>query len=235
MHRNSAGRGSKLTGTTTRNRAAQSRRRPLRQRKNSTWRVRLAVTGGAVVAGLFGWAALERHLAPAGNTKVDRFDAIIVLGNPADSDGNPTPTQLARVTEAVREYERGVAPRLILTGGAVRNHFDEAQVMARTAEAQGVPESAVVVEPKARDTIQNACYAERIMKAHGWTSAEVVSSPNHLPRAALIFSRLPIQWRTHAAPPLEPQSEISRRASGAMETLKTVKYLVWGRWGEPCR
>jgi hypothetical protein len=49
----------------------------------------------------------------------------------ADSDGNPTPTQLARVTEAVHEYERGVAPRLILTGGAVLNRFVEARVMAR--------------------------------------------------------------------------------------------------------
>lgn len=161
----------------------------------------MAVAAGAVIVGVFGWAALERHMAPAGNTQLDRFDAIIVLGNPADADGNPTPTQLARVTEAVREYERGVAPRLILTGGAVANQFDEARVMARTAEAQGVPASAVFVEPNARDTIQNACYAVRIMEAHGWTSAEVVSSPSHLPRAALIFSHLPIEWRTHAAPP----------------------------------
>lgn len=199
------------------------------------WRVRLAVAGGAVIVGVFGWAALERHMAPAGNTQLDRFDAIIVLGNPADADGNPTPTQLARVTEAVREYERGVAPRLILTGGAVANQFDEARVMARTAEAQGVPASAVFVEPNARDTIQNACYAVRIMEAHGWTSAEVVSSPSHLPRAALIFSHLPIEWRTHAAPPLEPQSENSDRANAAMETLKTVRYVVWGRWREQCR
>ena len=75
--------------------------------------------------------------------------------------------------------------------------------MARTAEAQGVPESAIFVEPSARDTIQNACFATRIMEAHGWTSAEVVSSPSHLPRAAQIFSRLPIERRTHAAPSLE--------------------------------
>ena len=68
---------------------------------------------------------------------------IIVLGTPADRDGNPRPKQLARVTEAVREYKRGVAPRLILTGGAVQNRFVEAQVMARAAEAQGIPESAL--------------------------------------------------------------------------------------------
>ena len=124
---------------------------------------------------LLGWGALARLLAPVSNTSLTRFDAIIVLGSPADSDGNPTPKQLARVTEAVHEYERGVAPRLILTGGAVRNQFVEARVMARTAQAQGIPESAIFVEPEARNTIQNACYAVRIMKAHGWRSAEVVS------------------------------------------------------------
>jgi len=188
-----------------------------------------------VAAALLAWAALERHFAPTTNTRLHRFDAIIVLGNPADADGNPTPTQLARVTEAVREYEQGVAPRLIFTGGAAANRFVEAQVMARTAEAQGVPASAIFMEPRALDTIQNACFATRLMRAHGWTSAEVVSSPSHLPRAALIFSRLPIEWRTHAAPPLEPHSEAGAEAAAAMETLKTARYLVWARWREPCR
>jgi hypothetical protein len=37
------------------------------------------------------------------------------------------------------------------------------------------------------------------MEAHGWRSAEVVSSPSHLRRAALIFARFPIAWRMHAA------------------------------------
>ena len=149
------------------------------------------------------------------NTSLTRFDAIIVLGTPADSDGNPTPEQLARVTEGVREYERDVAPRLIFTGGAAHNRFVEAQVMARAAEAQGIPASAIFVEPEAKDTIQNACYAVRIMKAHGWRSAEVVSSASHLPRAGMIFSHLPLEWRTHAAPSLEPESAVYRGAAAA--------------------
>jgi len=33
------------------------------------------------------------------------------------------------------------------------------------------------VEPEAKDTIQNACYAVRLMKAHGWRSAEVSPAP----------------------------------------------------------
>jgi uncharacterized SAM-binding protein YcdF (DUF218 family) len=183
---------------------------------------------------MLAWGAIARRLAPTSNTSLTRFDTIIVLGYPQDSDGNPTPIQLARVTEAVHEYERGVASRLIFTGGADRNRFVEARVMARAAQAQGIPESAMFVEPEARDTIQNACYAVRIMKSHGWRSAEVVSSASHLPRTGLIFSGLPLEWRTHAAPPLGPEPAAYSSAATAFETLKTVRYLVWTRQMERC-
>jgi uncharacterized SAM-binding protein YcdF (DUF218 family) len=198
------------------------------------WRGRLTLSALVLVVGLLAWGVVARVLAPVSNTALTRFDAIIVLGNPADSDGNPGPSQLARVTEGVHEYERGVAPRLILTGGAVRNQFVEARVMARSAHAQGIPETAIFVEPEARDTIQNACYAVRIMKAHGWRSAEVVSSASHLPRAGIIFSGLPLAWRTHAAPPLEPESTAHHWAAEAVEDMKTMRYLVWARWSERC-
>jgi uncharacterized SAM-binding protein YcdF (DUF218 family) len=174
---------------------------------------------------------MARAFAPPGNTSATRFDALIVLGSPADAEGNPTPVQLSRVTEAVHEYERGVATHLILTGGTTHGGHVEAEVMARTAEAQGVPASSIVVEPQALDTIQNACYSVRIMKAHGWRSAEVISNAGHLPRAGLIFSRLPIDWRTHAAPSLEP--EITSPVAG-LEVLKTLRYLVYAQWGERC-
>jgi len=173
-------------------------------------------------------------LTALSNTNLVRFDAIIVLGSPVDSDGNPTPQQLARVMEGVREYMKGVAPRIILTGGPTRHGFIEANVMTRVAESQGISESAVFVEPRAMDTIENACFAERIMKAHGWRSAEVVSSAFQLPRAAMIFGREPMQWRMRAAPPVAPQSEIKTAATSALETLKTVRYLIYANWAERC-
>jgi uncharacterized SAM-binding protein YcdF (DUF218 family) len=211
-----------------------SRRRNPVRRKRLGWRGRLALSAAAVVLALLAWASIARQLAPVSNTSLTRFDAIIVLGAAADSDGNPTPTQLASVTEAVHEYQRGVAPRLILSGAAVLNRFVEARVMARAAHAQGIPESAIFVELEAMDTIQNACYCARIMKAHGWRSAEVISRAVHLPRAGLIFSRLPLEWRTHPAPPLAPKPAVYAAVDSAIETLKTARYLVWTRQTERC-
>ena len=179
------------------------------------------------------WAFVARRLAPVSNTARDHFDAILVLGTPTDSDGNPTPEQLSRVTEGVREYERGIAPRLIFTGGPAANRFVEAEAMANTAAAQGIPPSAIFLEPRANDTIENACFSERLMKMHGWHSAEVVSNPDHLPRAGMIFGHTSLEWRMHAAPALEPGNSGSGSLA-ALETLKTIRYLVYANWAERC-
>ncbi|MFL6465052.1 MAG: YdcF family protein [Bryobacteraceae bacterium] len=136
---------------------------------------------------------------PLGNTAQTRFDTIIVLGCPASPDGGPSPVQRERVSEGVRQYRAGVAPTLIMTGGAAHNRYVEAEVMAKIAEAQGVPPAAILEESWAQNTIQNAYYSFQMMKAHGWHSAEVVSSQSHLPRASLIFARFPIRYRMQGA------------------------------------
>jgi uncharacterized SAM-binding protein YcdF (DUF218 family) len=195
--------------------------------------VRISLVCAGLLVTLIVWAIIARATAPRANTRRETFDAIVILGTPADSDGNPTPELLDRITEGVHEYEHGVAPRLIVTGAAAHNRFVEADVMAGVARAQGVPASSIFEEPQALDTIQNACYSTRILKAHGWHSVEVVSSASHLPRAGMIFSRLPVEFRTHATNPnLTPAWYGS--AAALVETLKTARYLVWSHWVESC-
>lgn len=205
-----------------------------RKRRTLSWKWRALAAGTAVVLVLTAWAVIARALAPTENTTQSHFDVLIVLGYPADADGNPTPTELERVTEAVNEYERGVAPRMIITGGAAHNRFVEADVMARVAEAQGIPADAIIEEPTARDTIENACDSVQLMRIHGWESAEVVSSASHLPRTGLILSRLPLKWKVHASHALEPDGPWTRSAMTAVEIAKTVHYLVWSRQTEKC-
>lgn len=214
-------------------------RRPLQRYKpivlgKRRWIVRGSLAAIAVILVLAVWAVVARRLAPSSNTSRDHFDAILVLGTPADADGNPTPEELARVAEGVHEYERGTAPRLIFTGGPAHNRFTEAEVMAGAAAAQGIPPSAIFVETRAKDTIENACYSERLMQTHGWHSAEIVSSAYHLPRVGMIFSRTSLMWRAHAAPAFQP-GESDSTADAVMETLKTVRYLVYASWAEGCK
>lgn len=143
---------------------------------------------------------------PTHNTTATHFDTIIVLGYPANSDGTPSPEQRERVLEGVREYKSGVAPNIIMTGAAAHNQYIEADVMAQLARSQGVPASAILEDVQAQNTIQNIYYSAQIMYQHGLNSAEIVSSPSHLPRAALIVNTFNVDqpslyfsWRTHAA------------------------------------
>jgi uncharacterized SAM-binding protein YcdF (DUF218 family) len=158
----------------------------------------LVVIALAIVALALTWALWRS--GPLSNTPQNKFDVILVLGYPCLENGTPSPEQRARVLEGVREWDRGVAPRLIVSGAAAHNQWVEADCMARLAEQHGVPAADVLEERQARNTIQNVYYTVAIMQAHNWKSADVVSSPSHLPRAALILAHFPIMWRTHAAP-----------------------------------
>jgi uncharacterized SAM-binding protein YcdF (DUF218 family) len=140
------------------------------------------------------------HAIPLSNTTAKHFDAIIVLGTPTKDDGTPSPEQRERTEEGVREFKAGVAPVLIMTGGSAHNAFVEGEAMKKLAVTEGVPAEDVLVEGQARDTIQNIYYSDQILEAHHWHTVEVVSSPSHLPRAALILSHwTDLKWSTHAS------------------------------------
>jgi uncharacterized SAM-binding protein YcdF (DUF218 family) len=134
-----------------------------------------------------------------GDTSRTHFDTLIVLGYPCEGDGRPTPEQRERVLEAVREYQHGVAPHIIMTGGAAHNRFVEAHAMKLLAVASGVPAGAIIEEDRATNTVENLYFSNEILESNGWHSAEVISSPSHLPRAALILAHYRFDWRTHAA------------------------------------
>ena len=137
---------------------------------------------------------------PLANTGQPRFDAILVLGSPCRSDGSPTPEQRERTLAGVRAWRAGRAPFLVVSGGAARNRWVEADSMARIARQAGVPTGVVLEERRALNTVENVGYTYALMRQHGWHSLDVVSSPSHLPRAGLILARFPIAWRTEAAP-----------------------------------
>lgn len=165
-----------------------------------SWLGRGLVAVGLIPLLLLSTVSLLYFTIPEKNTTLDHFDAIVVLGAPANPDGSPGPEQRERVLEGVREYRKGRASHIIMTGGAAHNRYVESEVMAQLAMTNGVPAVAICEDTKSKNTIQNAYYAVQIMRAHAWHSAEIVSSASHLPRASLIFSRFPIEWRMHASP-----------------------------------
>ena len=133
----------------------------------------LAAPIGVVVGFLFAGDFLALNQAPVAS------DVIVVLG------GGPP----ARVAKAVQLYRAGYAPRLLMSGGAVYNPWqDQAQHMRQQALERGVPASRILLDNRSLTTFQNALYTLQVMKAHHLTSAIVVSSTFHMRRAWADFS-----------------------------------------------
>jgi uncharacterized SAM-binding protein YcdF (DUF218 family) len=169
--------------------------------------------------------------APDENAKLGKVDALIVLGCPTGADGAPTSEQRERVMEGVREFKRGTSDHIIMTGAAAHNRFVEAHTMAMLAKRNGVPASAIFEEDQAHNTIQNIYYSDKIMEAHGWHTTEVISSPYHLRRTALILQHyVQLHWKTHAAPWPPDYGPVKKIQLDCREALGSFRIRMHGFW-----
>jgi uncharacterized SAM-binding protein YcdF (DUF218 family) len=122
-------------------------------------------------------------------------EAIVVLGA-AQYDGRPSPVLRARVDHAIQLWRRGLAPRLIVTGGSgMGDTTTEAAVERRYAIAHGVPASAILQEPESRSTSESL---RNVAAMLGENSREVilVSDPFHMLRLSILARRFGLRPRT---------------------------------------
>jgi uncharacterized SAM-binding protein YcdF (DUF218 family) len=125
-----------------------------------------------------------------------KADAIVVLGA-AQYDGRPSPVLKARLDHAVRLYERGVAPFMIMTGGqAPGDTVSEAVVSRRYAIRQGVPAAAILTERGGMTTLESMRAVSRLMHGRNLKTAVLVSDPFHMLRLKLLAMRVGITGYT---------------------------------------
>lgn len=138
----------------------------------------LAAVALGMVLGAAGSFVVPGFLLEGPREPLQTSDAIVVIsGDEA----------LARYRDGVRLYRAGWAPRLIFSGAAWDGALSNAEVMRGLAIADGIPESAILVDHAADDTYGNAVHTRDLMVAHGLKSAILVTSPYHLQRAMLTF------------------------------------------------
>ena len=113
----------------------------------------------------------------------------VVLGTEVLPGGRPSRTLEARVRHAARLYEEGRTSLLIPTGGPGEHPPSEAEVMARVLREDGVAESAVLVEDRARNTWDSARLVAGMAGKLGVRSVAVVTDPLHCVRTVAAFRR----------------------------------------------
>ena len=138
-------------------------------------------------------------------------DAIIVLGAAA-YDRNPSPVFKERIRHGIDLYKRGLAPRLIFTGGFGNGApYSESQVARRFALKQGVPAQAILIESRSRTTRQNLQEARTLMEANHLRRAIIVSDPLHMARALRLARELGIDALGSSTPTSRFRSFATRK------------------------
>jgi uncharacterized SAM-binding protein YcdF (DUF218 family) len=115
----------------------------------------------------------------------------VILGAPLRADGSLGPLAEERVRVGATLYARGLAPLVVVTGGHCpdRGHPAEAEGMARSVRALGVPEAALRIDRKAASTRESAARTAEILAAEGVRRVWLVTQPFHLRRACFYFRR----------------------------------------------
>jgi uncharacterized SAM-binding protein YcdF (DUF218 family) len=130
-------------------------------------------------------------------------DAIVVLGA-AQYWGRPSPVLRARLDHAVGLWRRGLAPRVVLTGGVgVGDTTSEAAVSRKYVLGEGIPDSAILLETTGRTTRESLRSVANLLRSRDQRSVILVSDPFHMLRLDILarrFGLVPYTSPTRTSP-----------------------------------
>jgi uncharacterized SAM-binding protein YcdF (DUF218 family) len=150
-----------------------------------------------------------------------KADAIIVMGA-AQYQGKPSPVLRVRLDHALALWQRGLASRMLLTGGTGSGDTaSEAAVGRVYMIAHGVPDTAILLENEGRTSAQSLRSAIDLLHTRGLGTAIVVSDPFHMLRLEILGRRYGMDPYTSPALPAPGSQHLLRRLGNlALESIK---------------
>lgn len=147
----------------------------------------MVIAWGASLAGVLVWARRDT---------AEPSSAIVVLGA-AQYLGRPSPVLRARLDHAIDLWRRGLAPRIIFTGGfGEHDTTSEAAVAERYAIDHGVPAKAILIENSGRSTIESLRRVAKLMDGEPTREVILVSDPFHMLRLTVLARRFGLEPHT---------------------------------------
>jgi uncharacterized SAM-binding protein YcdF (DUF218 family) len=146
------------------------------------WLVSLLMLAGWILSlvGVYVW----------GHRDTARPVAAIVVMGAAQYGGRPSPVFRARIDHGIDLWRRGLAPRLIFTGGpGDRDTTSEAAVAERYAIDHGVTPGAIMIENAGRSTAESMQHVAALMDAEPSRTVILVSDPFHMLRLTILARR----------------------------------------------
>lgn len=111
------------------------------------------------------------------------YECIIVLGCGIYDNKYPSPMMADRIDAAIRLYNKGVAPKILMSGDHRVDDYNEVAVMKEYAMQNGVPEEDILIDDLGLSTSDTMRRAKELFNIN---KAVVVTQKYHLYRALFI-------------------------------------------------
>lgn len=128
---------------------------------------------------LISWDGLRGGRQPA--------DIGVILGNKVNEDGSLSERLAQRLACGLALYRTGRVGRLLVSGGLGKEGFYEGDKMRDYLRAQGVPDSAIIVDNQGNNTQQTVRNTLRLRPQLRFRSIIVVSQFYHISRTKMLF------------------------------------------------
>ncbi|HTC56178.1 MAG TPA: YdcF family protein [Candidatus Sulfotelmatobacter sp.] len=197
---------------------------PVNRHPRRRWLVRLGALALAALAAFLALTAVG-IVREGRQQEVHPADAIVVFGA-AEYAGHPSPVLRARLDHAFDLFRQGIAPVVIVTGGAASDpSFSEGGVGSDYLKHRGIPEPSLIAETQGSDTAQSAARVAVIMRANGLHSCVAVSDAYHVFRIKRLLEHEGIGPVYVAPRPDSRPRGVLQRAYAVMREASS--YLVW--------
>jgi len=170
----------------------------------------------------------ERITIPA---HIERADAIVVLaGGGVLASGQLSDSSLRRTVRGIALYRDGLAPLLVLSGGAGRR--SEGAARAVLAVKCGVPDTAILASSAGHTTHEEVAALQPLLKARGVRRLLLVTDGTHMRRARGLVADA--GFEVLAAPvsevetPAQPEPRLRLLRATLREGLALVYYHIAG-------
>ena len=125
--------------------------------------------------------------------KIDKltgeYDCILVLGA-GIRHKSPSPMLEDRLLTAIELYNKGVAPKILVSGDHENYNYDEVNVMKDYLKENGIPSEDIFMDHAGLSTYDSVYRAKKIFKAN---KVVVVTQEYHLYRAIYIARRVDLR------------------------------------------
>lgn len=146
------------------------------------------------------------------------YDYAIVLGCPTLMDGSISPVCAKRCDKAIQLYEEGRIRKIIVSGAAVINRFEEAEVMYQYL-CKTITVNDIYKESKARNTYENIYNSIHMIRNPKHQQILFISSPYHLRRIHYFAKR----WcKTYAIISSDESNSLRKRIIEVKHQCKTL-------------